>query len=111
MDPPYQRTGGNCRVTSGTPLAPDEKEYILNHLADGPARIAFDLGREFSSINGGFRKRDTVKKFIRRARRTGTPLVLELPAFVLEMAREKGISQDQIEFVALRAILQKVKAG
>lgn len=98
-------------MTSGTPLAPEEKEYILEHLKDGPARIAYDLGQEFKSINGGFRKRDTVKKFIRRARRTGAPLILELPAFVLEMAREKGISQDQMSFIAMRAILQKVKAG
>jgi hypothetical protein len=98
-------------VTSGTPLAEEEKKYIRDHVKDGPARIAFDLGQEFSSINGGFRKRDTVKKFIRRDRRTGVPLVLELPAFVLEMAREKGISQDQMSFIAMRAILQRVKAG
>ena len=98
-------------MTSGTPLAEEEKKYIRDHVKDGPARIAFDLGQKFSNINGGFRKRDTVKKFIRRARTRDAPLVLEIPASVLQKAREKGISQDQIEFVALRAILQKVKAG
>jgi hypothetical protein len=96
-------------LTSGIPLAEEEQKYIRDHMADGPARIAFELGQEFSSINGGFRKRNTVKAFIRRERSGGAPLVLELPVSVLRMAQEKGISQDQLQFVALRAILLRVK--
>ncbi|MDP3563820.1 MAG: hypothetical protein Q8R70_04965 [Methanoregula sp.] len=96
-------------MTSGTPLAAEEQQYIRDHLQDGPARIALDLGKEFSLINGGFRKRDTVKKFIRRER-AGPPVVVEVPAEISRAAREKGISPEQIQFVALRAILQKVKA-
>lgn len=96
-------------MTSGIPLAEEEQQYIRDHPQDGPARIAFDLGREFSHINGGFRKRDTVKKFIRRER-SGGSLVVEIPTEIRKAAQEKGISRDQLRFVALRAILQKVRA-
>ena len=96
-------------MTSGTPLSKDEKQYILDHIGDGPARIAFELGREFSHTNGGFRKRDAVKAYIRRVRR-GTPISIEIPPELTRAAQEKGISEDQIRFIAVRAVLQRVKA-
>lgn len=97
-------------MTSGIPLSDDEQRYILRHMNDGPARIAFDLGREFSSINGGFRKRDTVKKFIKRIR-AGVPVVVEIPPELTRAALEKGILPEQLRFWALREILQRVKAA
>lgn len=96
-------------MTSGIPLADIEKQYIRDHLQDGPARIAFELGQEFSEINGGFRKRDTVKKYIKRLQ-TGPALVVEIPQELSRAAFEKGILPDQLKFIALRAILQRVKA-
>ena len=96
-------------MTYGLALSDGERQYIRDHISDGPARIAFDLGREFREINGGFRKRDTVKKFIRRIR-AGTPIVIEIPAGIAREAREKGVSEDMIRFVALRAILKRVRA-
>jgi len=77
---------------------------------DGPARIAFDLGREFGSINGGFRKRDTVKKFIKRIR-AGVPVVVEIPPELTRAALDKGILPEQLRFWALREILRRVKAA
>lgn len=96
-------------MTSGIPLDSAEQQYIRDHIQDGPARIAFDLGREFKTINGGYRKRDTVKKFIRRIRK-GPVITVEIPPELMQAAVEKGISPEQIQFVALRAILQRVKA-
>ena len=78
-------------------------------MQDGPARIAFDLGREFSEINGGFRKRDTVKKFIRRGR-IGTSMIVEIPPELSKAVREKGISSDHIRFIVLRSLLQYLKS-
>lgn len=95
-------------MTSGIPLSEAEQKYILHHMGDGPARIAFDLGREFEKINGGFRKRDTVKKFIKRVRK-GSAIIVEIPPELTRAALEKGILPEQIRFVALRAILQRVK--
>ena len=88
-------------MTSGTPLSKDEQQYIRDHLPDGPARIAYALKR----------KKITIKAFIRRDRqKTEEILELALPVAVLKEAGEKGISPDHIRFVAIRAILQRVKA-
>lgn len=95
-------------MTSGTPLSPGEQQYIIEHIEDGPANIAHHLGQEFGVTNGGFRKRDTVKKFIRRVR-AGPPVVIEVPPDIVRAARDRGISPDQIRFIAIRAILQRVK--
>ncbi len=89
-------------MTSGLPLDDAEKLYIRTHKGEGPARIAIALGR----------KKGTVKAFIRRERRkTEEVIELRVPAAVLREAQEKGVSQDQIRFVAIRAILQRVKAA
>lgn len=95
-------------MTSGIPLSENEQQYIRNHIADGPARIAFELGQQFSEVNGGCRKKETVKKFIRRER-SGRTLIITVPGQVMQQAREKGISADQLQFIALRAVLQRVK--
>ena len=97
-------------MTSGIPLSPGEQQYIIEHIDDGPANIAHHLGQEFSAINGGFRKRDTVKKFIRRVR-AGPPVVIEVSPDIVRTAREKGISPDQIRFIALKAVLKKVRGA
>jgi hypothetical protein len=85
-------------LTSGIPLSGPEQEYIRTHIQDGPGAIAHALGR----------KRNAVKSFIRRER-AGTSMVVEIPPELSRAAREKGISPDQVRFVALRAILQRVK--
>lgn len=94
-------------MTGGTPLSPGEQQYIIEHIDDGPANIAHHLGQEFSAINGGFRKRDTVKKFIRRVR-AGPPVVIEVPTEIVRAARETGISAEQIRFIAIREILVRI---
>jgi len=61
--------------------------------------------------NGGTRTRKTVESFIyRESHRTDVTMRLELPVSVLERAREKGINENQLIFVATRAILQRVNA-
>ena len=96
-----RRKKGTINLTSGLPLSDEEKAYIRAHTADGPARIAHILGR----------KKGTVKAYIRRKRRTTEEVIeLRIPSVVLQEAQEKGISEDQVRFIALRAILQKVKA-
>lgn len=96
------------------PLAKEEEQYILSHMEDGPGRIAHVLSTDpdYAQLNGGNRKRKTVESFIYREKnRTETILKLELPATVVKQAWKKGISKDQMRFVALRAILQRVKVG
>ena len=89
-------------MTSGIPLDDSEKQYIREHIEDGPGRIAHKLNRT----------RKTVESFIyRESHRTDITVRLEIPAAVLARAREKGISEDQIQFVAMRAILQRVIVG
>ena len=89
-------------MTSGIPLDESEKQYIREHIEDGPGRIAHKLNRT----------RKTVESFIyRESHRTDVTMWLELPVSVLERAREKGISEDQMRFYALRAILQRVIVG
>ena len=89
-------------MTSGLPLSDEEKQYILTHKSDGPARLAYALGR----------KKGTIKAYLRRERRkTEEVIELRIPADLLQEAQEKDISPDQVRFVALRAILQRVKAA
>ena len=101
-------------MTSGIPLDDSEKQYIREHIEDGPGRIAYTLSTDpaFRMHNGGNRTRKTVESFIYRERnRTDITMKLELPVSVLVRAREKGISEAQMQFVAMRAILKRVVVG
>jgi hypothetical protein len=98
----------------GTSLDADEKEYILRHAEDGPGAITHALNTDprYVQHNHGDRRRNTVEVFLyREKKKTAEILELEIPVHVIREAREKGISQDQIRFVALRAILKRVKTA
>jgi len=97
---------------SGPSLHAEEKEYILRHTEDGPGAIthALNTDPQFTRHNHGQRRRNTVEVFLyREKKRTATVLKMEIPISIIRKAREKGISQDQLQFIALRAILQRVK--
>lgn len=98
----------------GTSLHAREKEYILRHIDDGPGAITHVLNTDpqFVQYNHSQRRRNTVEVFLyREKKRTAAILEMEIPMSVIRTAREKGISEDQIRFVALRAILQRVRTA
>lgn len=96
----------------GNTLHDDEKEYILRHIEDGPGAIthALNTDPQFTRHNRGERRRNTVEVFLYRQKKKSTQVLeLEIPVQVIKEAREKGITETQIRFYALRAILRRVK--
>jgi hypothetical protein len=86
--------------------------YIDKHLADGPGRIAHDLGKKFRKENGGRRARMTVRSYIYRKQReegAQVQLLVNVPATLLRTAREKGLTKEEIDSTARVAILKKAR--
>lgn len=88
--------------------------YIDKHIADGPGRIAHDLGKNFKKENGGHRSRRTVESYIYRKKRERSALVqliIKVPATLLRTAREKGLTKEEINSTVQAAILKKVRTA
>lgn len=94
-------------------LHKDEKQYILDHMDDGPGAITHALNTDprFTIHNQGQRRRNTVEVFrYRERRKTDETVRVSVPVRVIRKARKSGISEEEIQKIARAAIMKKVGA-
>lgn len=96
-------------MTSGRTLSDLEKEYIDEHVQDGPSHIAYQLGRLFPHENGGHRGPRTVQGYIYRNKKLpGVSITFKIPLWVMIAAAKEGISRDDLIMVAEQAVRERV---